>query len=169
MRVLFLDIDGVLVTDIPGWFRQPLLQNLWTVVQATGAKVVLSSDWRRSLQARVYSRAVLTFYGAGYIACTPCLPHFPLQRPHEILRWKEEYEGQPGNEPLVNWVAVDDRDLLQENRGLLLAGHFVRTNPAEGLTEEKAQECIRILTEKPEVPAEVSAGVPSESVGQSHI
>ena len=52
------------------------------------------------------------------------------------------------------WVAIDDRNLVTEVGGEDLAGHVVLTtfegNAAlDGLTIEKADECIRILGGEP--------------------
>ena len=53
MKVIFLDIDGVLnhagcTEKIDGCYfvEEPLIMNLVNLMDATGAKVVLSSTWR---------------------------------------------------------------------------------------------------------------------------
>ena len=50
MKVLFLDVDGVI--NIPAGMDPNLLENLRGVIETTGAKIVLSSDWR--LTVRLY-------------------------------------------------------------------------------------------------------------------
>ena len=69
-----------------------------------------------------------------------CLGKSPYlaQRPTEILEWKRDYLRKPGAEKLQNWVAIDDRELLSEQNGRFLRGHFVQTHPLRGLTPEAA-------------------------------
>lgn len=56
MRVLFLDIDGVLnrtgyrpreSLGLRSWIEPELAQRLSALIVATSAEIVLSSDWRR--------------------------------------------------------------------------------------------------------------------------
>merc|ERR1711907_524761 len=81
-----------------------------------------------------------------------------MNRPVEILRWIKEHndKAKAGKGTLVEeWVAVDDRDLLHENSGSKLQGHFVHTNPRQGLTQAVADQMIRILNgEEPPPPKE---------------
>lgn len=54
MKIIFLDIDGVLNVCYPkrdeygSLFHPHLEENLKTLVDATGAKIVISSSWRKS-------------------------------------------------------------------------------------------------------------------------
>ena len=48
MKVLFLDMDGVLVTQRPSVAEPNLVENLKYIINTTGARIVLSSDWRRT-------------------------------------------------------------------------------------------------------------------------
>eukprot|EP00931_Biecheleriopsis_adriatica_P088310 TRINITY_DN62657_c0_g1_i1.p1 TRINITY_DN62657_c0_g1~~TRINITY_DN62657_c0_g1_i1.p1 ORF type:complete len:289 (-),score=25.94 TRINITY_DN62657_c0_g1_i1:54-893(-) len=149
MRVIFLDIDGVLVTRRPCIMEEKLLQNLARVVKETGAKIVLSSDWRRHPEARAEATQVLESNGMELIGYTPCKSPYLAQRPTEIMEWKRNYQRTPGAEKWENWVAIDDRELLNEQHGRYLRGHFVQTHPLRGLTEEAANACIAILTQDP--------------------
>ena len=46
MKVIFLDFDGV-ITIPPKWYLQAgLIKNVKKIVDATGAKIVVSSSWR---------------------------------------------------------------------------------------------------------------------------
>eukprot|EP00930_Biecheleria_cincta_P091824 TRINITY_DN81481_c0_g1_i1.p1 TRINITY_DN81481_c0_g1~~TRINITY_DN81481_c0_g1_i1.p1 ORF type:complete len:242 (+),score=22.90 TRINITY_DN81481_c0_g1_i1:26-727(+) len=148
MRVIFLDIDGVLVTRRPCVMEPNLLQNLVRVVKETGAKIVLSSDWRRHPEARSEAQQVLRSVGLDFIGCTPCKSPYVAQRPTEIMSWKRDYQSKPGAEKWEQWVAIDDRDLLNEQHGRYLRGHFVQTQPLRGLTEQAADACIAILTKE---------------------
>ncbi len=55
MRVLFLDVDGVLnrtgyhpgtSVGLRSWIEAPLAARLSEVLRVTGAQIVMSSDWR---------------------------------------------------------------------------------------------------------------------------
>lgn len=152
VKLVFLDLDGVLVTHRPGCIEPGLLVNLKRLIESTGAEIVLSSDWRRHAQAREEARRVLRTAGMDFIACTPCMSAYIPQRPTEILQWKRDYMERlrrEGGETISNWVAIDDRALLDERNGRSLTGHFCRTNPVRGLTDKDVDECIRILQTPP--------------------
>lgn len=165
MRLIFLDIDGVLVTRRPCVMEEKLLQNLARVAKETGAKIVLSSDWRRHPEARAEAQQVLNSMGLELIGCTPCKSPYLAQRPTEILEWKRDFLRTPGGEKLENWVAIDDRELLTEQNGRFLRGHFVQTHPLRGLTPEAADACIAILKQeqKSEPTGSAMPGVPRSS------
>mmetsp|Transcript_107981 Transcript_107981/g.170607 ORF Transcript_107981/g.170607 Transcript_107981/m.170607 type:complete len:239 (-) Transcript_107981:55-771(-) len=149
MKIIFLDIDGVLVTRRIGCFEENLLRNLKRVVDETGATIVLSSDWRRHPQARLEAKRVLGTVGLTFVACTPSLSAYIAQRPTEIMQWKRDYTKRCDAERISNWIAIDDRPLLEERHGHCLRGHFVQTQPLRGLVESVADECIKLLNQEP--------------------
>jgi len=146
MKLIFLDIDGVLVCRRPGVFEEGLLRNLQSLAQQAGCDIVLSTDWRRHPAARDEARNVLASLGLKVIGCTPRLSPFVAQRPTEILQWKRDYTKRPGVDPITHWIAIDDRCLLEERHGQYLRGHFLHTHPLRGLTEERVQEGMRLLS-----------------------
>ena len=54
--LIFLDIDGVICCNMNGHLEEPKLQQLRRIVEATGAKVVLSTDWRRQARPQSLNR-----------------------------------------------------------------------------------------------------------------
>jgi len=122
-----------------GQLEQPKLDQLVRIVQATGAKVVLSTDWRRQAPLKKQLHAVLGRLGIEIIGATPMRAMFQPIRPQEITSWLMK------STRVSSWVAIDDRDLLHEMGGANLQGHFVRTHPATGLTSILADKAIRIL------------------------
>lgn len=54
MKIIFLDIDGVLAVnhqqrdEFGSLFHEPFVENLREIVEATQAKIVISSSWRKS-------------------------------------------------------------------------------------------------------------------------
>lgn len=154
MKLIFLDIDGVLVCRRPGVFEDALLRNLQSLAQQAGCDIVLSSDWRRHPQARDEARKVLASFGMKVIGCTPRLSPFVAQRPTEIMQWKRDFCKRPGVEAITHWIAIDDRALLEERHGQYLRGHFLHTHPLRGLTEERVEEGIRLLSVEEKQPGE---------------
>lgn len=107
MKVLFLDIDGVLNSfkydlhrvegegniDVT---RLPLLKR---IVDATGAQIVLSSSWRKYWEKEdnfdpigAELEAVFGQFGLEIYDKTPFLPIG--SRVHEIMAWLEEHTGE---------------------------------------------------------------------------
>mmetsp|Transcript_17832 Transcript_17832/g.40078 ORF Transcript_17832/g.40078 Transcript_17832/m.40078 type:complete len:296 (+) Transcript_17832:152-1039(+) len=157
MKLIFLDIDGVLVTHRHGVFEEGLLMNLKRIVDITGADIVLSSDWRRHPSARLEAKRVLNAVGLNFIACTPCMSAFLAQRPTEIMQWKRDHSKRADAERISHWVVIDDRPLLEERHGNYLRGHFAQTQPMRGLTDAVVDECCRILTQEADPRAEDAA------------
>jgi HAD domain in Swiss Army Knife RNA repair proteins len=127
MKVIFLDIDGVLnCTQTPNPRKFPyivdqtLLMRFHRLLESSGADVVLSSTWRYD-PAGLFSAK---HWGIPFIDIIPDMPHVP--RCKEILEWLR-------NHPQVSRFAViDDED--DELDDLPLFQPSART----GLTEEIA-------------------------------
>ena len=105
MKVIFLDIDGVLNCDttpnprkFPFVVDQVLLKRLERLRGLTGAEVVLSSSWRFD-PAGMFSAK---YYGVPFVDTIPDLPDRP--RCEEILAWL-------GDRPDVErYIVIDDED-----------------------------------------------------------
>ena len=140
--VIFLDIDGVICTSKTGKpiIRGVLLEQLKRVVDACDAKVVLSSDWRRSEHRKEIAERKLAGKDIVCIGATPYAGQDANVRPKEIAAWLREHGRN-----VTRWVAIDDRLLTEEEGGDFLVGHCVTTEFATGLTAERADEAIRLL------------------------
>ena len=82
-----------------------------SVCKATDAKVVLSTDWRRQAQLKRQVIGALKRLDIEVVGATPMRAMFQPIRPQEILEWLS------ANGPkfdVTSWVAIDDRDLLNE-------------------------------------------------------
>ena len=72
--------------------------------------------------------------GAECVGATPQRAMYQPVRPQEITDWlKTSGRG------VMQWVAIDDRDLLNEVGGHGLHGHFVRTHPG---TANRLVNCL---------------------------
>jgi len=104
MKVLFLDIDGVLRIDFESHIDlidQSLILNLQHVIKETGIKIVLSSDWRRKATWLKLATDQLGFFGIKIFDTTP----IHLSRK---LRWQEIQEWLDEHEDIEKFAVLDD-------------------------------------------------------------
>lgn len=141
MKVLFLDIDGVINSHEwcelnpfclgwEGWKRQidpALLSLLNQIVEATGASVVLSSTWRFSWTAE--SITELFRECGGTFPVDDVTPPTIRGRADAIYAWLDGKE--------VEWLALDDNPELTE-----LGARWIEI--PDGLTEEHVENLIHI-------------------------
>ena len=139
--LVFLDIDGVVCCNFHGELEGTKLALVKDIVDATGAKVVLSSDWRRRPDLRQRAEAALAAHGVDCIGATPEYPMYDRVRPKEILAWMDCFQH-----PISGWVAIDDRDLVLEEGGFpAFKNHFVLTEFHSGLTPQLVRTAIARL------------------------
>lgn len=150
MKVIFLDIDGVLNsvaydrerTTKEGNIDVSRLPLVKQIVDATDAKIVLSSTWRIHWEAEetlcdsIGKALNHTFQMAGLSIAdkTPVLSH---NRQQEILSWLQKHPQ------VQNYVILDD---IFGGWGEL-EPHLVKTNSriGRGLEERHVSAAIRIL------------------------
>jgi hypothetical protein len=149
VKVIFLDIDGVLNTGAfdleaeSSSIDRLLVARLRRVLAATGAKIVLCSSWRY-----LVLEGAMTLSGFEYLLRTHGMPKGCLvgltaadeaggDRGAQILRWVAEHG------PLEAWAVLDDVELqlAEEHR------RHVRTRREEGLSDGDAEALVRILAE----------------------
>mmetsp|Transcript_1966 Transcript_1966/g.2265 ORF Transcript_1966/g.2265 Transcript_1966/m.2265 type:complete len:164 (+) Transcript_1966:34-525(+) len=141
-KVIFLDVDGVLNCHA-GSPEPQNLEQLQRILAATGAKVVLSSDWRRKDHL---VRDLLSALGEAGIDTSVVIGRTPAlknaARPAEISSWLEEHEGILPD----TWIAIDDLPLERtDGPGGRLQGRCVRTDCRTGLTSSDADLAISML------------------------
>jgi hypothetical protein len=148
VRVLFLDIDGVLnagafsVTAESSSLDAAAVERLNGILTATGAKLVLSSSWRYLILG-----GSMTVEGFEYLLRThgvtkgclidhTCADEATAGRGRQILRWLEEHGA------VEAWAVVDD--LAIDDLGAERWRH-VRTDARVGLSAADAATIVRIL------------------------
>uniref|UniRef100_A0A6U6WEF8 FCP1 homology domain-containing protein n=1 Tax=Zooxanthella nutricula TaxID=1333877 RepID=A0A6U6WEF8_9DINO len=192
-RVIFLDVDGVLLPTgsietiivdgvaLPARtavqesdFGTSALGNLRSIVQQTGATIVLSSEWRRTEALRSSIGTVLRSQDIPLLRdCTPIFSARPeLQKHDPIVAWCERRSREIGkwlkDHPEVSaWVALDDLDFAWAD-AVRLAGtpwmkhRSVHTNDKICLTEEGVTRAVDLLRNPPPepkpAPRKVSSG-----------
>ncbi len=130
-RLLFLDIDGVLIVDGGGGygFDNPdpvLVGRVKSLADRAGVKIILSSLWRLSGKKRTQlSQLGLTLHG-----CTPELSG--RGRAAEIAAYVASFR-RAHTDAEIDYVIFDDDD------GAGIAGHFYLCDPETGLTDEIAR------------------------------
>lgn len=120
MKIIFLDIDGVL--NSLDWFEKTKGREEYTeinpkkmkllkeIVERTGAGIVLSSTWRTLSKVSgsrnehpqyTYLVDSLAEFGLKIISHTPYIDN---NRPGEIMAWLDKYEGTEK----IQFVSLDD-------------------------------------------------------------
>ena len=161
MKAVFLDFDGVITTLESGWTLCPKkIKLLGEILQATDAKIVISSSWRRNtleetLQfisgGSIHSKDSPFPYCDKVVGITDRMyafswndkinektgkrPTYLLPRGVEIQRYLELHRN------ITQYVILDDAtDMLYWHKD-----NFIQTDPYEGLSEENVEQAIKIL------------------------
>lgn len=182
-RVIFLDVDGVLlpvgavetvvVDGVPvpikdtvseSDFSSAALGNLRSIVQQTGATIVLSSEWRRTDKLRSSINAVLKSQDLlGLRDATVIFsPKLEIARRDPILAWCERRAREIGqwlkDHPEVTaWVAIDDLDFAWADAVRSVGTPWikyrsVRTHDKRCITDDDAALAVSILLDPPPEP-----------------
>lgn len=148
MKVIFLDVDGVLncratfmaQQDKHHVLDEELIARCNALVRETGARIVLSSTWRLLPEARAALKAS-PLDTSAMIGSTPTGGEVSAhlfsgqQRGDEIASWLSEH---PEVERYV--IIDDDSDMRPEQ-----LPWFVKTDFASGLTEECSARAKQLL------------------------
>jgi hypothetical protein len=157
MKVIFLDIDGVLNSQeflnknkgasgfSAGRIDPELVARLNRIVQSTGAKIVISSTWRHGksvweLKHMLRSRGFQ--YSSNIIDRTPIGMGIRGQEIQDWLELDPERERvDPNHDPVEAYVIIDDNNEMLPDQ----QDHMVHTNGQIGLTDEDVVEAISVL------------------------
>ena len=157
VRVLFLDVDGVVCCNHDCLLEVDKMQRLQKICETTDCKVVVSSNWRLYDNLRQHLYQQLASYNIECVGTTPDAgegQHGMPMRPWEIKAWVDEWNGQPADTKnkrpaITSFVALDDRHLTEESYGEFLRDHFVQTTPSIGLSERATARAIDLLLNPP--------------------
>jgi hypothetical protein len=151
MKVLFLDVDGVLnkigtkERSEEGYIgiEPDLAARVVRILDETGAVVVLSSTWRRhSNMTMEVQRALGPSIKDRWEGKTPIMG---IDRGYEIQKW---IDTQSKYEQIESFCILDDNSDMAH-----LLPYLVQTSEFHGLTEEKADEAIKMLGKQPQPAA----------------
>lgn len=138
MKVVFLDVDGVLnnFTLIHqngfDYIDPVMVGRVGIVVKHSGAKIVLSSTWRLQEDDKRRAAAALGEQGMFIHDVTPDLR---TARSREISDWLE------GNPDVERYAILDD----DEDAGFGMQGSFFQTDPEVGITDRIAEMALSHL------------------------
>jgi len=142
MKIIFLDIDGVLSSFGARGLCSTRLDLFASIVKQTDADVVLSSQWRlpdcrdqlKRLEQELRKRGV-TFFGAT--------PNLSTKRGEEIACWLvTRPDAWTESEPSFVILDDDPNDEMGE-----LKPHLVKCDGYQGLTQDIADEVVRRLNQ----------------------
>jgi hypothetical protein len=154
MKIIFLDIDGVLATDeCFGVFEEFVelhmrayrfdkrcVMQLNRIIQETSCEIVLTSDWRLQYNEETLKKFFLEINKCAKapVDQTISLHRLKFSEPIAYIRRREIISYLTDHPEITSWCAIDDMDLDMPN--------FVRcTDDREGLTEELADSVIEML------------------------
>jgi len=158
MKIIFLDIDGVLnsmqsmkASKEERWNDEPAIEHIgWlnNIIANTDAKIVISSTWRRGNQASLFDKY---FHALGIIGeVIDVTPRLDSYRGTEIKCWLMEHKSKIEKnkdsgwcihkEPVESFVILDDDGDMEE-----LLPFLVQTNSESGLQEIHAKDAIEVL------------------------
>jgi hypothetical protein len=149
MRIIFLDVDGVLnstdyIRELDGLFDDPKYQmnpvavaRLNRITDATGAKIVVSSTWRLAFKhqpdpIRLLKNCMACYNITGEVI--GMTGQEPGDRRFEIQTWLNEH-------PDVDSYIIFDDGLIEGH-----SKHFIRTNLEIGLQDSDVELAIKLLS-----------------------
>ena len=145
MKVIFLDFDGVLNSNIfvldskqkaPFFLEDDKMLLLKNIINETDAKVVLSTSWREVWNTELsVSKQLKEYFDSFEIDVYDVTSCVNYHRPSEIKEWLSRHD-------VISYVILDD--ITDPWDGL--EDHVVTTNlDGLGLTEALALQAIQIL------------------------
>lgn len=150
MKVIFLDIDGVLNYEsadakTPGGalgIASRPVKVLSRIVKATGAKIVLISTWMDEWNMNdedctadgLYLTKKLRREGLHIMDRVDN----PTFRGAAIRSWLDKRPN------VTDWIVLDDVE-FEGYRASGVLPHLIQTDPKEGLTEDHIDKCVRML------------------------
>lgn len=163
MKVIFLDIDGVLNSQADllehRLFGHPYnhetelmnrgkLAVLWHLLEATGAKIVISSTWRLSytldqihqiMDVRIGPDSENRIPRDVFIGMTSDYGDHQAGRSREVRAWLDSEQGKG----VTHYVILDDMDAGFTKDWFM--DNFVKTSPDAGITTKNAYDACVIL------------------------
>lgn len=163
MKVLFLDVDGVLNSTewairVGGYGYPPALnetptreilkwdpscvERLRSVIDTTGAKIVISSAWRGyGIHAIDHWRRMFSCYEWPEVPVIGETPNLRVQAPNAIRGDEVNTWIIRQSQPIERYICLDDDSDFGPDQRL------IQTNPVVGMTDADASACIIALTD----------------------
>lgn len=145
MRVIFLDVDGVLnswVRGRAGCISKGKLRLLKELVDLSGAEIVVSSSWRLNSWGRRRLERYLGYRGMRVLDYTPDLGD-EYTRGNEIMMWLDTMQDNVEQYVILDDTCGDDHDgneIFEEH-----TYNLIEVDGDEGLTPEDIQGALTII------------------------
>lgn len=158
MKVVFLDIDGVLNTErfiniqkkeLGGIYDRTMnlnfdpicMKNLKKIIELTGTKIVISSTWRKSKESNgIHWKAILQNFRQYKIDENVIIGITPFidfgTRGEEIKEWINEHKVE-------KFAIIDDLD--NEKVDNISKNHLILCNSYWGIRDNDVEKVIEIL------------------------
>ena len=149
MKIIFLDIDGVL-NNPKTWglrphhkaFSKKCVDFFNDIILATNADIVITSTWRNLFKFDDLIEILRSAGVAGNIIDkTPSIRFHGAERGDEIARWLDRTSEEVGFKIKEFVILDDDTDMGH------LFNYLVRCNPETGITEKEVKKAIEMLNE----------------------
>lgn len=149
MKVIFLDFDGV-ITIPPKWHLQAnKIRYIKKIVDATGAKIVISSSWRQGTVELTIEKML----GRPKRCPRNKIFNWFIDNLYDVTPWcaDDKYNGTGRGGEIQTWLdnhpKVDNYVIIDDDHDMLDSQlyHFVQTNYEDGITELETNWCIKIL------------------------
>lgn len=167
MKIIFLDIDGVLNSN--SWNKQHQLEIsdgtlidqskialLSHIVKETNAHIILHSGWKFWFHKDSYeptrpeSQRLVHMLSEFQLKISGFTPDFSTEeiqktRKFSLIKAKEILSWLENHPEVKSWVVIDDLDLHNESINV----HQIKTNSETGLTEADVTKAIQLLNDQP--------------------
>lgn len=162
MKIIFLDVDGVLNGNFWNETHQKEISDLTKIdmkcvhllselVRETGANVVMHSAWRSMFNNQMQpmgkmSKKLYDMLRSAGVTLYDRTPDFATEeirkaKKYSLVKAKEILAYLKSHKDVDSWVVLEDLDLHNEK----VSVHQVRTNQDTGLTPENIRAAKKIL------------------------
>lgn len=137
-KIIFLDFDGVITHPKSKWKIDPKkLDLIVKIIQATSAKIVVSSSWKRNKTLKELKEKLRGFNPLFVKSIIDVTPNISPYRGEEIQYYLNIHE-------IDSYVILDDDSDMLESQLL----NFVQTDTYFGISEREVDICIELLNNK---------------------
>ena len=145
ISIVFVDVDGVLnCTETNGCIDDDKLILLKEIINATNAKIVISSSWRNTTKKLNKLSNALHRHGIEYIDCTPNLLRYRKPEANRVCEIQSYLKSARDKYNIQQWVAIDDYNLIKHSS--FFKNHLVNTSVFHGIRKQDVKLAINILT-----------------------
>lgn len=144
MKIIFLDIDGVITSLRTGWFNFDIyaIHYLRWICKETNSKIVISNTWRanhnKDFWKSIFGEYIHDDYRTPLWYEFKPKPKYDICRGHEIKLWLDKHNN------IEDYIILDDdSDMLDEQMSRL-----IKTDSFNGLMAKNIEEIRNVFNIK---------------------